>query len=179
MMLSVYERVMGERFSALPLPVQQFHRLTHARLDGWVIAEAPTTRVAKLLALLLGTQTVATEGPLQFELHAQHGVETWTRRFPSKTLASTLSADGHHLVECMGASRLIFELQASGDKLVMHLKAMRFCGIPCPGWLLPAVVAEERGINGQFHFTVKALLPLIGQVAAYRGHLFIAEEQRP
>ncbi|WP_369124981.1 DUF4166 domain-containing protein, partial [Enterobacter asburiae] len=42
---------------------------------------------------------------------------------------------------------------------------------PCPAWLRPAVVAEETGDGDRFHFNVRASVPLLGVVAAYRGYL--------
>jgi hypothetical protein len=58
----------------------------------------------------------------------------------------------------------------------MHLVGMRFLGIRCPRWLLPRIAAQETGNAGQLHFHVVASLPLLGHVAAYRGHLVVPEE---
>jgi hypothetical protein len=76
-----------------------------------------------------------------------------------------------HVVERLGAARLAFRLRGSPDKLEMQLVGLRFLGVPCPGWLLPAIVAQETATAGRLHFRVQAALPVAGVVAAYQGYL--------
>ncbi|WP_443083400.1 DUF4166 domain-containing protein [Variovorax sp. PBL-E5] len=73
----------------------------------------------------------------------------------------------------MGAARLDFDLREAGGRLEMHLRGLRFLGVPCPRWLLPRLVAEETGDGDRLHFRVRASLPLVGTVTSYRGHLRI------
>jgi Domain of unknown function (DUF4166) len=189
----MYERAMGQRFCALALPLQRFHRLSgRHRLQGWVSTEAPATPLAKLMALLLGTPLRAGSGPIRFELDACTDHEIWTRHFPSQHMASTLSLQDGVLVEQLGAARLSFQLAEHEGRLVMRLQGLRFLGLPCPRRWLPAIVAEEcgsesgpgdQGNNGnqdKLHFRVEATLPWIGRVAGYRGHLDLpAQEALP
>ena len=175
---SLYERVMGVDFERLAAPVQRFHRLSgHHELHDWIETEAPATLAAKVLALCLGTPLKATRGAIRFEVDAKPDCETWTRHFPLKTMASTLSLTGQHVVESLGWARLRFELAAVGDTLEMRLRSLRFLGMPCPAWLLPRIVAQEHS-DGQhsdkMFFRVRASLPFIGVVASYRGHLVIS-----
>jgi hypothetical protein len=79
-------------------------------------------------------------------------------------------------VEHLGFARLWFTLQGSSDTLEMKLVRLRFLGVPCPRWLLPAIVATESAKPGQLHFSVQASLPLIGVVASYRGYLELPGE---
>ena len=178
--ISMYERVMGRGFSRLASSIQRFHRLEgRHELHGWVTTEAPASRLAMLLAKLLGTPTRAGSGPIRFELHAQADQEIWTRHFPHRTMASALRGEGQRIVERLGAARLSFHLTESGGTLTMRLMAMHFMGIPCPAWLMPLVVAEENGAEDKLHFKVGASLPLVGRVTGYSGHLEVpAEEPR-
>ncbi|HYE39941.1 MAG TPA: DUF4166 domain-containing protein, partial [Ramlibacter sp.] len=109
--------------------------------------------------------------PLRFELQCEAGSETWTRHFPARTMRSCLGLHGTEVVETLGAARLVFALEERGGALVMVLRGMRFLGVPCPRWLLPRVQARETGRDGRLHFDVSATLPVIGQVAGYRGWL--------
>lgn len=177
---SMYEQAMGASFGRLPAAVQRFHRLAGQQvLHGWVQTDAPSTLLAKLLALCLGTPLKATQGAIRFELRAAPDGETWMRQFPAQTMTSSLRLDGHDIVERLGASRLTFALCESDGKLQMRLQGLRFIGIPCPGWLLPQIVAEETGEAEQLNFRVHASLPLVGTVASYRGHLDIAAQDQP
>jgi hypothetical protein len=169
---SLYQRVMGGHFAGLAEPIQRFHQLSgHHELHGWVETNPPATRLAALLARLLGTPLQQSKGPIRFVLDAQDDHEMWTRHFPTKTMCSRLSQSGSRIHEHLGACRLSFDLQEHRQTLVMRLRGLSLAGVPCPAWLMPKVIAEESGLNDQLHFKVSASLPVIGLVASYRGHL--------
>ena len=175
--LSLYERAMGSAFVQLPIAVQRFHRLAGRQvLHGWVHTDAPASLAARLLALCLGSPQRASSGELRFELDAQPDAETWTRCFPSRTMTSRMRLESGTVVEQLGVARLTFDLRGTSRGLEMHLVGMRFLGVPCPRWLLPRIVAQETGDTDRLHFHVVAALPLVGNVAAYRGHLIVAGE---
>ncbi|MEQ1516260.1 MAG: DUF4166 domain-containing protein [Usitatibacteraceae bacterium] len=170
--LSMYESAMGESFTRLAPQLQQFHRLRgDHELHGRVEVLAPGSMLAKLLARFLGTPLHANEGPIRFELDAQPSRESWTRHFPSNVMTSHLHLDSSTLVQKLGAARLIFVLSANDGNLHMHLRELKFFGVPCPRWLMPAVVAEETGGEDRLYFHVRADVRHIGLVAGYRGYL--------
>lgn len=170
--LSLYQQVMGGRFTALPSPLQRFHALEGAHvLDGWVEVEAPASFVARVLARCLGAPVTARQGPIQFELKASAEEEAWTRHFPGKTMKSRLTHAAGHIVERLGCAKLWFALEGDAEMLEMKLVQLRFLGVPCPRWLRPVIVAEETATPDQLHFRVEASLPVIGLVASYRGYL--------
>jgi hypothetical protein len=163
---------MGTQFAQLPLPLQQFHALTGNHvLSGWAEVGAPPSFLAKFLAWCLGAPLKTQKGPIRFELRAGAASEVWTRHFPDKTMESRLTLVGEHIVERLGAARLGFALRGSPEKLEMQLVGLHFLGVPCPRWLLPAIVAEETATAGRLHFRVQASLPMVGVVTSYRGHL--------
>jgi len=178
---SLFERVLGEGFAALPPALQRFHRL-HGRheLHGLVETDAPASFGARLLARCLGTPTRATHGRIRFVLEAAPDLETWTRHFPGRTMRSRMRFGAGHVVEQMGLARLAFALEASGGRLRMRLTGMRFLGIPCPAWLRPQLVAEEAADRSagrdRLHFRIEARVPGAGQVVGYRGHLWLPDD---
>lgn len=177
---SLYQQVMGPAFALLPAAVQRFHALQGRQvLQGWVEVERPATFAARCLAWCLGAPRDARQGPLRFELQAQAGAEVWTRHFPGKTMQSRLAGAGSHLVERLGATRLVFALDAAPQQLAMRLVRLDFLGVPCPRWLMPRIEAHESGNAGRFHFRVQASLALVGVVAAYRGHLEVPAMETP
>jgi hypothetical protein len=178
---TLFERAMGERFALLPRPLQRFHRLSgRHELHGVVETDAPASALGRALAWCLGTPTRATHGTIRFVLEAAPDVETWTRHFPTRTMRSRMYFAPGRVVERMGPALLAFALDVSGGRLRMRLVGMRFLGIPCPAWLRPRLVAEERGdrtASGErVHFRIEATLPVIGQVVGYRGHLVLPDE---
>ena len=178
--VSMYQAVMGDALDRLAAPVRQFHSFAgHHTFHGQVRIAAPESLPARLLALALGTPQRAGEGPVRFELIAGSRAETWTRFFPGKTMRSVLIKDGCRLSERLGAARLGFPLVEVDGALEMRLASVHFLGIPCPGWLMPSVVARETGEHQQFHFEVRASVPGIGLVVAYVGHLAMPVEASP
>ncbi len=175
MTASLYETLLGARYAQLAPAVQAFHRLSgRVVLHGEVETQPPASRAARWLAWCIRTPRTMTRGPIRFTLEAASTQETWTRQFPRQTMRSTLTLSDGHIVERLGAVRLLFTLEAVDRTLHMRLRGMRFLGIPCPGWLRPGVVAEETGDDERLHFNVRASVPLLGVVAAYRGHLDLA-----
>lgn len=176
---SLYETVLGARYAELAPAVQTFHRMTGAvSLHGEVETELPASRLARVLAWCIRTPRTPTRGPIRIRLNAGATEETWTRHFPHHTMRSTLSLHKGRLTERLGAVRLFFALEAHQGVLQMRLQGLRFLGIPCPAWLRPAVLAEESGDGDRFHFNVRASVPLLGVVAAYRGYLDLATAER-
>ncbi|RZJ02864.1 MAG: DUF4166 domain-containing protein, partial [Haliea sp.] len=116
--LSLYQQVMGSDFDRLPAAVRQFHALQGRHvLQGWVKIERPTGFAAACLAWCLGAPLEAQDGAIHFELHAEGASEVWTRHFPGKTMVSRLVLSGSHLVERLGATRLVFALDAQPQQL--------------------------------------------------------------
>jgi hypothetical protein len=170
----LYQQVLGAEYTQLPRAVQRFHCLSgHTVLHGWVETKAPDTALARILAICLGVPLNPSCGPLRFELTPKLAQETWTRHFPTHTMTSRMRFASGHIEEQLGPARLRFKLIATEERLSMQLVGMHFFGIPCPAWMLPRIVAEERGINDQLHFEIVATVPIAGTVANYRGHLVI------
>jgi hypothetical protein len=171
---SLFQALMGEAFDRLAPPLRRFHGLRGAHsLQGRVQTEAPATRAARWLARCLGAPHQATGGAIRFELDAGPGLETWTRHFPQHVMRSQLSGRGAHLVEQLGAVRLYFRLLEQEGALHMQLDDLQILGVPCPRWLLPRVHAVETGRDGAVFFDVRAGLPGLGTVSAYRGQLLL------
>lgn len=165
---------MGPAYPRLAPVLARFHALSGPhRLQGHVLVEAPATWLARILALALGAPQRAAQGPITFELEAGADAEVWTRHFPAQTMRSTLRGVAGTVVEHLGAARLTFDLHEANGRLVMQLQQLHFCGIPCPAWLRPQVVAEETGVGNALHFKVQATVPGVGRVVSYQGHLVV------
>jgi hypothetical protein len=107
----------------------------------------------------------------RYELTSDPAEETWTRYFPTQKMTSRMRLVAGHIEERLGSARLTFNLGATEERLSMQLAKMRFFGVPCPAWMMPRIVAEERGMDDKLHFHVTADLPVIGRVASYHGYL--------
>ncbi len=173
----LFEAALDARFAELAPALQRFHRLSgRHELQGVVETDPPTSTIGRVLAWCLGSPRQSASGAIRFELDAAPDVETWTRHFPGRTMRSRLQLVDGRVVERMGPARLVFALDATCGRLRMHLRSMRFLGIPCPAWLRPRIVAEETGDGSRLCFRIEAAVPGIGRVVGYRGHLVVPDE---
>jgi hypothetical protein len=170
----------AQAYGRLAPALQRFHRLAgrHA-LSGQVETAAPETAPARLMAWLLGTPRRAESGPIRFELDAQACEESWTRHFPSRVMRSHMRLSGRQVVEQLGPVRLAFELREAQGRFEMQLRRLHVLGLPCPRWLMPAIVAHETGDGDCLRFHVEARLPLLRLVAHYHGHLVVPHPSPP
>jgi hypothetical protein len=169
---TLYQRILGDGFDRLAPEVQAFHRLQGRHvLHGAVETRGPRTPAARLIGRCLGTPMQTTSGPLHFEIDAAPDRETWTRHFPTQSMTSTLRLQSGTMVEDLGAATLSYDLVEVNGRLTMKLRQLTFFALPCPDWLRPQVITEERGDGGRYCFKVEASVPGVGLVVAYEGHL--------
>lgn len=171
--MSLHEVLLGADYARLAPALQRFHRLAgRVVLHGRVTTRAPMSPLARALGRALGTPGDAAEGPLVFELDAGPDAETWTRRFPTRTMRSCMRRAGGALEERLGPATCRFTLHATAEGgLAMTLTGLSFLGVPCPAWLRPRIVATETADGDRLYFDVSAALPLLGEVAGDRGYL--------
>ena len=169
---AVYPQVMGDEFETLDPIVRRFHSVSGIhRYEGKVSIEGATTLPGRLVAWLGRLPPTTPPARFSFTIDATPSQEIWTRYFPSRIMRSVLTVDGNQLIEKLGMFRLRFNLVSDNGRLRMQLLRITAFGIPCPRWLFPQVLAEERGSEGHFHFDIRMHAPFAGQVVRYRGHL--------
>lgn len=169
----LYPRLLGARFDQLDHAVQRFHRLDGAwRIPGCCTISGATHPLARLLARVLGLPRGCADAELHFELEAERDGETWTRRFPDRTMRSRLAATADGLLgERLGPARLRFRLDVDDSALTMKLDGIHVFGLPWPRSAFPMVHAREHGDGDRFHFDIDVRFGALGTLVAYRGHL--------
>jgi hypothetical protein len=167
----LYQRVMGERFDALPPAVKAMHRVFR---DGSAVGRAEVLRGKGLLSRLVAATTgfpEAGEHDLHVSFAERDGVERWTRAFSGRGFSSRLSARRGRLEERFGPFSFAFELRSDAGGLEMRIASWRIGPLPLPLALAPRSDAREYEEEGRFHFDVPIALPLVGLVVHYRGWL--------
>jgi hypothetical protein len=167
----LYERVMGDRFSALPLSVRSIHS---ALRDGGAAGRAEVVRgrnpLVRLIASVIGFPDEGAHG-LHVAFAEREGKERWTRDFSGRTFSSVLSQRGDRLTERFGALSFDFDLPSDGTGLRMILRRWRLGPLPLPLFLAPKSEAREWEEGERFHFDVPIALPVLGPLVHYRGWL--------
>ena len=168
---SLYRRVMGGRYGALPEIVRKIHHVCgDSGASGEAIVTGGRNVVARLIAKVMRFPK-AGSCPLHVSFAEKDGVERWTRSFGAQGFTSHLSERGGQLVERFGALRFQFDLPSDERGLEMHIRGWSLFGLPLPLLLAPQGIAREWQENGRFRFDVPISLPLVGLVVHYTGWL--------
>jgi NAD(P)-dependent dehydrogenase (short-subunit alcohol dehydrogenase family) len=167
----LYQRVMGERFHAMPESVRNMHRICG---DNGASGEATVVRGRSLLARLIARiMRFPREGShlLHVSFAEDNGTERWTRHFGDRSFTSHLSQRDGRLSERFGPLRFQFDLPSDAHGLEMRIRSWSVFGVPLPQSLAPRTRAREWQEQERFHFDVPISLPLVGLVVHYTGWL--------
>ncbi len=169
---SLYRRVLGEAFEALPAPVKALHDVCiSAEFTGPAEVIAATHMIAKIIAWTTGFPTRSYRCKVRVRIDVDADGETWHRDFDGHRFHSRLYETQCQLVEQLGAHRITFHLITDSTQLIMQPIAWKTLGIPLPRFLWPSISARETEVDGKFHFDVATAFPIIGSVIHYRGSL--------
>lgn len=175
---SIYQRHMGASYGELAPEIQTFHTLNGSyRLRGEVDVIGAETIWGRLLSVVMRFPVSSPQQPFEFHLRTESGKEAWQRRFPSRTMQSSMSIGGTYLLESFGPMQCRFTLRSEDGRLVMEPRGVRWFGIPLPAFLVPQISAAERGVNGKLYFDVSARWPGNYLTVAYRGWLDVANAE--
>ncbi|TCV96207.1 uncharacterized protein DUF4166 [Luteibacter rhizovicinus] len=172
----LFQSLIGDEiWATLPAPVRDFHgddRDLSARGDS--IVDGSTKRLAALVRRVSGLPAPGSSAALDFQLHREHLLEHWTRRFATRTMRSIIDRSSRHdgcLRERLGPATLHFELVVENRAIVWRLRSMQVLGIGLPPSWLRGINARSSAEGERYRFETHATLPLIGLLVAYRGWL--------
>jgi hypothetical protein len=173
---SLYRRLLGDAWEALPPAVAAMHDVTGESVaSGRADIERGRGLLARLAAAVVGFPKAARQADVTVRFSAMEGVETWTRTFGSKTFRTRQRAGrgrhAHLLAEDFGPFRILMALVPEGGRLTLVVRGWRLFGVPLPRSLAPGGNVHEEERDGRFHFDVEVKAPLIGLIVRYRGWL--------
>lgn len=171
--MAVFQQVLGHAFTRLPPLLQRIHSSDRTRLllrgrCSTVRGRGLLVRIAAWLSALPAT---AEDVAITVAIHRDAAGETWTRHFGTHEMKSRLWADGAVLMERLGAITFRFRLEEVEGRIEWRVCGARFLAIPLPASWFSQTVATERWENDRYTFAVRATLPLLGPLIAYRGWL--------
>jgi hypothetical protein len=169
---SVFQRVMGDSFATLPVPIQSVHDARASKvLRGRASVQRGAHWLARLLAPIASLPPTASDIALTVSISADASGETWTRDFGGHRMRSRLWAQGDLLAERLGPITLIFRLIAQDGRIEWRVAGARYVGIPLPASWFSGASATEQLVDGRYSFDVRAALPIVGLLVHYRGWL--------
>jgi Domain of unknown function (DUF4166) len=170
--MSLYRRLLGPRFAALPPTLQALHDgASSTTWQGQADVERGSSIFARIMARVFRLPPAGPNQMLSVTFKPAGDTEIWTRKFGAKQFRSVQFAQGGTLCEAVGASRLIMDVSADAAGLQLTMLGAQLFGVPLPRFLVPQIRAVETEQNGRFHFDVESWLPGSGRLVHYQGWL--------
>jgi hypothetical protein len=174
---SLFERVLGTNFAALPSPIRKIHdsRICK-RFEGRSTVTRGRGIAVNLIGMAVGFPASGGDIPTIVTIHRDGEKEIWTRQFGSAKFCSRLSSARRKrgsITERFGFLSFDIDLDARGGCLYYPVARGRIGPIPLPWFLTPSsdTVEHQGAEDGRFHFSVKIALPFFGHLVSYEGWL--------
>lgn len=171
-MTSLFRRLIGDRFEALPIQLRAIHDGAALRTyAGQCRVERGTGFLSRVCGAIASLPPAADAVPIRVSIESHPRGETWNRDFGGKTMRSTMRGRGGLLEERLGPTVFRFALIAESDAIDWRLAGVRSLGIPLPLAWFDKVRARESVEGNRYHFDVRVELPVAGLLVHYHGTL--------
>ena len=90
---------------------------------------------------------------------------------------SSFYQDGDDLVEHLNGLHLYVKAVEREGDLHYQFHRAKFLGVPIPFIFCPKIIAYEKEVNTECHFTVDVTMWLLGKVIAYGGVISLYKEE--
>jgi hypothetical protein len=168
--LSLYRRILGERFETLPEVLRRFHDTPGGgRARGSMRIERPPGTLRNGVASLLHFPAAGDFVPVRLEVAVVGNRERWTRWFGEQRLETVQWAQGELLMEAAGPVSFSSVLILEGSSLNYLFQRAWFWRVPIPRWLAPEVVGRAAAGEKGWHVDVRIKAPLLGELVHYQG----------
>lgn len=169
---SLYQQLLGPAFDRLAGPMRDIHdRRARKRYTGLCRVLSGEGWMAAAMARAASLPTVQGESSVSVLIERDAQRESWTRKFGSHTMRSTLQASGGLLEERLGLVTLSFELRADDAAIEWVVKRARVLFVPLPAKWFAECTARESVVDGRYRFDVRADFPGVGLIGYYQGWL--------
>jgi Domain of unknown function (DUF4166) len=169
---SLYRRVLGDRFNALPEVLKRFHGASgNSDARGTFRVKRGSGYLRNLVATILGMPRAGENVPVHLEVVVKEDREIWLRHFPGQTLKSVQCARGNLLMERFGLGSFACALELHGSRLVYVFKQSWFLGVPVPQGLAPFVDSYVEAGETGWLVVVRIFAPLLGEIVHYEGQV--------
>ncbi|UXI70745.1 DUF4166 domain-containing protein [Tahibacter amnicola] len=143
------------------------------RYRGQATIRRGRSLLSRLCAWATGLPPALADAPLEVEIDASAGRETWTRWFGPHRMQSRLRNAGGLLGERLGLVHFRFHLAVDAGSITWTVVGVRALGVPLPAAWFRGVWARECEQDGRYRFEVAAALPLAGELVHYQGWLTV------
>jgi len=168
--MSLYERILGEKFKELSPLVQAMHSYESSNtLNGIVNIKRGTTLMAKFLNPLMLLPKEKKNALLRLELKAEKQEETWKRTFGTDSFSSIQYQESEQMVERMGFVKMYFDVDVEEASLCTVLKKTTVLGVNIPKIFTLNISSQVKEEQGRVLFSVEVSTQKGALVINYDG----------
>jgi hypothetical protein len=165
----LYEQLLGQSFSKLPLTMRRFHTCVRASATGsFSVCRTPgwfSTLAARFFRLPPQGENVA----VLLDVTALRDGERWRRRFGAARFDTVQYFAGGRLLERAGLVTITFDVRADGTGMSFTSVSCSFAGLRVPRWLAPTIEATTSATPVGWSMEVRVSAPHVGLVERYSG----------
>jgi hypothetical protein len=167
---SLYRRILGPRFDALPEVLHRFHDAPGGgRARGTFTVERAPGWLRNGLATLLGLPQAAAEVPVRLEVVLEGDREHWVRHFGDRRVETVQWASAGLLMERFGPVSFSSALVLDGSCLRYQFARAWYLALPLPRWLAPSAEGSADAGSGGWRVSVRISAPILGELVRYEG----------
>jgi hypothetical protein len=178
---SLYQRILGPAWEALPAEVRAMHDGLVAVATGKAAVHRGAGLLARLVAAVIRFPHSGEDIPTTVRFIAEPQGETWVRTFGRQSFSSRMREGGRAaerlLCERFGPLEFAQALAWEGDKLRLVMRGWTALGVPLPLWLAPRSDSYAATRDGRYRFFVEISHPMTGPIVKYAGWLEPARPQ--
>ncbi len=173
--MNLYQRVLAEKFDALPPTIKAVHTFEDPKqLSGEADVHCNETMIGWLLLRFMRLPRSGKRQKARIRLEQDGPGEQWHRSFGCDSFSSRVRPHGKkpdRIVESMAGVSAVIALQVIPGGLQWEIESLSLIGLPLPRCIAPVTKATEREVNGLYRFDVSISLPLLGPLISYQGWL--------
>ncbi len=174
-MTTLYESLLGASLAELPASLRHFHRDPQGgRARGTLRVLRGRNLLARLVGWGMGVPPESPGACVDLRVEVRDGVERWLRTFGGYPMVTRQWAEGAHLVEAVGPTRMVFRLRVEAGTMRFEPLRVRLLGLTLPRWLSPTVTASagppgEGDAATAWALCVEVVAPFVGRIVRYEG----------
>lgn len=167
---SLYRRLLGDRFDALPMVLQRFHdQPGGGRASGRFVVERYPGLIRNSVATVMGMPRSGTDVPVRLQVVVEGDRERWIRQFGDCGMETIQWTSGGVLMEALGPASFSAQLVLDGSHLSYAFGRAWLCGLPLPRFLSPYITGEVDAGETGWTADVRIAAPILGELVHYRG----------
>jgi hypothetical protein len=167
---SLYRRILGERFDALPEVLRRFHDAPGGgQARGTFQVERGAGRVRSGMASLMGMPEAGTDVPIRLQVIVDGERERWVRHFREQRVETVQWMRGDLLMEAFGLTSFSSALVIDGSCLRYEFRRAWWAGIPLPPGMAPFVDGRVDAGEDGWRVSVRIGAPFLGELVHYQG----------